>query len=141
MMLRLVGVIAMATAVTLIAIAVADFFAAMSSDDVGAEPTKFWMFFLALPFFVVGGFCLNAGFLGAGARYAAGEVAPTARSTMGYLGLGATTLSCASCGAHNKPDAKFCGDCGTALATGCASCGKSNAADAKFCADCGGKLT
>jgi len=69
-LMRLVGVIAMAAALTMIVLAVADFFSAFSSDEFGAQPTKFWLFFLALPFFLVGAFCLNAGFLGAGARYA-----------------------------------------------------------------------
>lgn len=140
-LMRLVGVIAMAAALTMIVLAVADFFSAFSSDEFGAQPTKFWLFFLALPFFFVGAFCLNAGFLGAGARYAAGEVAPTARTTMGYLGLGAEVATCPQCGADTGPDAKFCDDCGSPLSKTCPSCAADNEGDARFCAGCGVGLT
>ena len=49
-------------------------------------------------------------------------------------------MTCASCGHVNAPGQKFCGECGTALATECPSCGTSNAAGVKFCGECGTSL-
>jgi class 3 adenylate cyclase/tetratricopeptide (TPR) repeat protein len=48
--------------------------------------------------------------------------------------------ACAGCGAENRADAKFCGECGNALAAACAACGAANEADRKFCYECGAPL-
>ena len=48
---------------------------------------------------------------------------------------------CSSCGAENRADAKFCGECGASLAALCPACGKPNEAGRKFCYDCGAALT
>ena len=104
------------------------------------EPTRFWMFFVGIPLLAVGAFLLQAGFLGAGARYTSGELAPVAKDTahylsdgQGLLGVGtsrsdeAVTTSgatagsptgpyCRSCGTRNDADARFCDSCGTAMA-------------------------
>lgn len=140
MIARVVGIVCMGIALVLIGLAIADFFTPFNSDQFGAEPTKFWMFFLALPFFIVGGIGLNAGFMGAGVRYAAGEVAPTARDTLDYLQAGDDDTSCPHCGARNEPGSAFCDNCGQALTRTCSSCNHPNAADAKFCAACGTAL-
>ena len=140
MVARAIGVVCMGIALVLIALAIADMVSAFNSDDFGAQPTRFWMFFAALPFFIAGGIGLNAGFMGAGVRYAAGEVAPTARSTMGYLGVAEKAVSCPSCGGHNEAGSSFCDDCGKPLTSTCPSCKHPNAADAKFCAACGTAL-
>jgi predicted ATPase/class 3 adenylate cyclase len=47
---------------------------------------------------------------------------------------------CGACGAENEPGRKFCGECGTALATPCPRCGSPNAATVKFCGECGARL-
>jgi class 3 adenylate cyclase/tetratricopeptide (TPR) repeat protein len=47
---------------------------------------------------------------------------------------------CPSCGAENPAGKRFCGDCGSALATICSSCGGSNAPGKRFCGDCGAPL-
>lgn len=140
MIARVVGVVCMGIALLLIGLALADFFAAMNSSQFGAEPTRFWMFFLAMPFFLIGGIGLNAGFMGAGARYAAGEVAPTARDTLNYLQEDEEETSCPHCGARNEQGAAYCDNCGQALRLSCPSCHHPNAADAKFCAACGTAL-
>jgi class 3 adenylate cyclase/tetratricopeptide (TPR) repeat protein len=44
---------------------------------------------------------------------------------------------CSSCGTHNPPGQKFCGECGAALASGCPSCGRDNPPGQKFCGECG----
>jgi class 3 adenylate cyclase/tetratricopeptide (TPR) repeat protein len=49
-------------------------------------------------------------------------------------------VNCPSCGAVNRLDAKFCRECGTALAARCPTCGASNDAGQKFCDECGTPL-
>jgi class 3 adenylate cyclase len=49
-------------------------------------------------------------------------------------------MTCAACGTVNSPDAKFCSECGSALARTCPVCGTRAAHDAKFCAECGAQL-
>ena len=119
---RVLGVLLMGTALVLIGIAAADFFAAFGSDDIGAEPTQFGMLFAALPFFALGGLFLQLGFVGAAAKYVAGEAAPALKTSMDQLGVGrypsASTGSgpfCRSCGRQNNADARFCDGCGTSM--------------------------
>ncbi|HUK97787.1 MAG TPA: adenylate/guanylate cyclase domain-containing protein [Gaiellaceae bacterium] len=47
---------------------------------------------------------------------------------------------CSSCGAENRAEAKFCGECGTALAAVCSTCGTANEPGRKFCYECGSAL-
>jgi len=133
LLFRVVGVVCMGIALVLIALAIADFVHAFSSDDFDTQPTKFWYFFLALPFFVVGGAGLQAGYLGAAARYSAGETMPVVKDSASYLsdgqgilGVGRTVDDgaatsaaagpyCRTCGVRNDDTAKFCDACGTAL--------------------------
>lgn len=118
---RVVGVLAMGAAVVLIGIALVDFFATVNSDSMDA-PSRFWMFFLAVPLFFIGGVCLNAGFGGAGLRYAAGEAAPVAKDTITYLRADSPAVG------SGEPAARACPSCGVAAPSGarfCASCGAS----------------
>ena len=127
--LRVVGVVSMAVALVLIAVAISDFFA---SVDTMQGPTKFWMFFLAMPFFVIGGAGLQWGFLGAAARYGAGETMPVVKDSAAYLSDGEGVLGvgrtvddrpagtttgpfCSKCGVRNDEDAKFCDACGATI--------------------------
>jgi class 3 adenylate cyclase/tetratricopeptide (TPR) repeat protein len=48
--------------------------------------------------------------------------------------------ACLSCGAENRSGAKFCNECGGALALSCPACGAANEAGAKFCDECGAPL-
>jgi len=134
---RVVGVVSMGVALVLIGLAIADFVHAVAADDFDTQPTKFWYFFVALPFFAVGGFCLNAGFLGVATRYGAGETMPVLKDSAAYLsdgqgvlgigrtagggapagsGPGGTGPYCRSCGVRNDADASFCDGCGASLA-------------------------
>lgn len=120
---RVLGPLSMLVAVVLIGIALADFFTAFNADDFDTQPTKFWMFFLALPFFVAGGAMIQAGYLGAAARYAAGETMPVVKDSAAYLtdgegvaGIGRTGPFCRGCGVRNDGDARFCDGCGQSLA-------------------------
>ena len=49
-------------------------------------------------------------------------------------------MQCANCNAQNPDDAKFCLECGAALARKCSRCGASNPPSAKFCGECGSRL-
>ncbi len=46
-------------------------------------------------------------------------------------------MNCPTCQFQNRPDAKFCGDCGTTLRASCAECGTELRSHAKFCDECG----
>ncbi|HUG48852.1 MAG TPA: adenylate/guanylate cyclase domain-containing protein, partial [Candidatus Limnocylindria bacterium] len=46
-------------------------------------------------------------------------------------------MKCGNCGAENRPDRRFCLQCGTALAQGCSNCGSTNEPEARFCGNCG----
>lgn len=50
---------------------------------------------------------------------------------------GGAGLNCPQCRATNAADARFCAQCGAALAANCAQCGAALPAGAKFCASCG----
>src|SRR5919197_5236500 len=47
---------------------------------------------------------------------------------------------CTSCGAENRADAKFCGECGAGLAALCPACSTPNEPGRKFCYECGASL-
>jgi class 3 adenylate cyclase len=48
---------------------------------------------------------------------------------------------CPSCQAQNRDGARFCGQCGTALALRCPSCGAPHADGQRFCDECGTALS
>ena len=50
-------------------------------------------------------------------------------------------MRCSSCGFDNTEGIKFCGECGTPLASGCRHCGAENPPGFKFCGQCGQALT
>ena len=129
---RVLGPLSMLVALVLMGWAIVDFLSAFNSDDFDAQPTKFWMFMLALPFFVAGGAMIQAGFAGAAARYAAGEAMPVVKDSAAYLtdgqglaGIGrtgdrsaeslATGPYCRGCGVRNDAEARFCDGCGQSL--------------------------
>src|SRR5215469_13871124 len=47
---------------------------------------------------------------------------------------------CSKCGFENPDAMKFCGNCGTALASRCPRCSFENPAPFRFCGQCGGPL-
>jgi class 3 adenylate cyclase/tetratricopeptide (TPR) repeat protein len=49
-------------------------------------------------------------------------------------------MVCPSCAAENQPSAKFCVECGTALALVCPSCAAPHTTGQRFCAECGTAL-
>ncbi len=116
----------------------ASFFSAFGS---ASTPTHFWMAFIGLPMLGLGIAMLKGGFLGTTTRYVAGEVAPTVKDTLDYVGVGGEKTTCPKCGGTNSADAKFCAHCGAALSVNCPSCGHANEAGAAFCSACGKPLT
>jgi class 3 adenylate cyclase/tetratricopeptide (TPR) repeat protein len=49
-------------------------------------------------------------------------------------------MRCSRCQHENPAGQKFCGECGTRLASGCPACGTANPPGQKFCGECGGAL-
>ena len=49
-------------------------------------------------------------------------------------------MNCPSCGRSNRPGARFCGGCGSALAPRCPACGATADTGALFCDACGAPL-
>jgi class 3 adenylate cyclase/tetratricopeptide (TPR) repeat protein len=47
---------------------------------------------------------------------------------------------CASCGTSNRPERRFCSQCGTRLNAACPSCGAVNEPGDRFCGECGAAL-
>lgn len=130
---RVAGIVVLVAAVAFLVIGLKDFFASSDSFD---GPHRFWMVFVGIFGLAIAGWCLQAGFMGAAARYAAGETMPTVKDSAAYLtdgegvlGIGrtlddgATPASaaptgpfCSKCGTRNDGDASFCDRCGAALA-------------------------
>ena len=50
-------------------------------------------------------------------------------------------MECSRCQTSNRPDAKFCNQCGTSLASACPDCGTELPPDAQFCNACGRPVT
>ncbi len=122
--LRVGGAVALVVGLALVVAGGLDFFGSMNGPQM---PTKFWMFMVGLPVLAVGGFLLQAGFAGVGARYAAGEYAPVVKDAASYLtagrgvvGAGRTAPEsgpyCRSCGTRNDAEARFCDGCGAPMA-------------------------
>jgi membrane protease subunit (stomatin/prohibitin family) len=88
----------------------------------------------------------NAALLGLGVGLGNMIAGTSAGSPAAPAGVGTTaaTQTCPQCGSSNAAGAKFCSNCGVALAasgpTPCPRCGAEAAPGAKFCASCGGTL-
>src|SRR5262245_72445 len=52
----------------------------------------------------------------------------------------ASRMDCTSCGRANRPGARFCAGCGTALVPRCPACGAEAPPNARFCEACGAAL-
>ncbi len=135
LLLRLLGPAIATVGLIFLIIGLGSFF---SSFGTFAPPRYFWCAFVGLPLLFVGGALTTAAFLGAVARYAAGEGAPVQKDTFNYLargtqegvrtiatavGEGLSTgtkapgpLTCPRCRQPSDADARFCKHCGAALA-------------------------
>jgi hypothetical protein len=87
------------------------FFRAFGSTS-ASPPEHFWLLFIGIPLLGIGLMMLIAGFLGATTRYVAGEVAPTAKDALGYVGVGPRQAICPFCGQPNPAGSGICVRCG-----------------------------
>jgi len=162
-LLRLVGGVLTVVGGIFALVGFASFFSAFGGTG---APDKFWCVFVGLPMLGFGMMLLKMGFLGTAARYVAGEVAPVATDTLNYVAdethdsvrkvAGAVAsgmrdaqrstatpqVACRQCGHDNDHDARFCDQCGGAMAGPytCPQCRKVNDTDARFCDGCGTAL-
>jgi hypothetical protein len=132
--LRTLGPILVLIGLLLLIIGTADVFSASMSY----EPRYFWLNFVGMPVLFVGIVMCMMGYLGAVARYTAGEAAPVQKDAFNYLATGTTegvrtmagavgeglaggmsaaarTVPCPRCQCHNDLDARFCKNCATPL--------------------------
>ncbi len=158
--LRIVGPLVAVVGLLLIAIGFGSFFMSLGKFE---PPRFFWCAFLGMPLLFLGIAMSQFGFLGAVARYQAGELAPVGKDTINYLAEGTKDgvqtiaaavgaglaqnatgpdkmVPCPECGHAGDVQAKFCDACGASLAKVCPSCGHVNDRDANFCANCGNGL-
>ncbi|MCA8964692.1 MAG: zinc ribbon domain-containing protein [Planctomycetes bacterium] len=153
--LRILGILLTAVGGVFTAIGVVSFIGSMAT--MSGPPQYFWCAFVGLPLLGVGTALLKFAYLGAIARYTAGETAPVATDTFNYVAdevrpgvhaLGSSLAAglagargaerCPGCGNEHDAGAKFCDQCGASLqGATCADCGHENDADARFCAGCG----
>lgn len=132
---RIAGPLVLLVALGFLVVGGIDFFGSMSSFE---PPERFWMVFVGIPLLAVGGWLCQAGYAGAAARYASGELSPVAKSSAAYLtdgegllGVGRTVDDrgaagttdvaeggpfCRSCGVRNDSDARYCDGCGQSVA-------------------------
>lgn len=126
--LRIAGPIIAGIGLIFIIVGTATFFA--------GDTRLFWCNFVGVPLLFVGAAMSGLGFMGAMQRYAAGESAPVAKDTLNYVADGtqegvktvaravgeglreaaAPGVRCPKCNQLNPTSAKFCNNCGSALA-------------------------
>jgi hypothetical protein len=129
---RVLGVVLTAVGVVVFVWGISKVFADTGFE--GPEPSHVVAFIGGLPLIGFGLMALNIGFLGATARYGAGEAMPVLRDSAAYLSDGQGVLGvgrtvddpaapaaasgpyCRSCGVRNDADARFCDGCGAGLA-------------------------
>jgi hypothetical protein len=161
-LLRFLGLLVLGVGVLFSAVGLISFFAAFGTFQ---PPRYFWAVFVGFPLIAIGAAMTRLGYLGRFYRYVFGEVTPVARDTFNTmaegtqsgvetvaqaLGRGLTsgmggnilpepgTIRCRRCAAANPPHARFCNQCGTALASGiCTACGAAMIPGARFCNHCG----
>lgn len=144
--LRAVGLVLLVGGLAALGYGFVSFASGIFSDDMGLDPAmsgpgdmgRSFALFAGGGFAAVVGFGLtSAGFMGATARYGAGETMPVVKDSAAYLtdgegllGVGrtvddaapgqahdaATGPYCSRCGVRNDHDARFCDSCGNAVA-------------------------
>jgi ribosomal protein L40E len=160
--LRLFGPTVVVAGIVMTAVGLVSFFSAFGTFQ---PPRYFWAAMVGLPLIGVGLAMSQIGYVRDFARYFLKEGAPVVRETYNTMadatnqavetmaqavgrGLssgmgsgvpsGSGTIPCHRCDAPNPPAAKFCNQCGAALAhTACPECGARLAPTARFCNQCG----
>ncbi len=156
--LRVIGPLMILVGGILTVVGIGSFF---SSFATFSTPRNFWCAFLGVPMVGIGIAISRFAFMGAVARYTAGEIAPVATDTINYVaqetgdsvrtvaqavgeGLRGSAeptvvIRCHKCNDQNRSDARFCNNCGAPLAKtkACIQCGELNDPDAEYCDSCG----
>ena len=83
--LRVLGPIVLLVGLFLTIAGVGSFFSSFGSFE---RPDNFHLAFIGMPLIAVGGVLCKFGYMGAVARYAAGELAPVGKDTFNYLASG-----------------------------------------------------
>lgn len=156
--LRIVGPSLVLIGGILTLIGLVSFFSAFGTMG---PPRYFWCAMVGMPVGMIGLMMTLFAYMGAIARYQAGEVAPVGKDTFNYMadgtqqgvstlasavargfreGAGPEAQACGQCSTPNDPGAKFCDSCGTPLQRVCTQCGTVNDPAARFCDDCGQAL-
>jgi hypothetical protein len=156
--LRRVGFLLLSVGGVLLVIGLIDFFSALNGH---MEPERFWMMMVALPVLGLGGVLLSVGYQRQIMQYQMRAAVPavieafddvasgtkdSVRLLAGAIGEGlrgdasSSTQACPLCSHVNSANAKFCDDCGMALAHTCPTCNVANDVDSKFCSSCGAKF-
>ena len=157
--LRTIGPCILAVGGILTLIGLGSFFSSFGTFN---PPRYFWCAFLGMPLMALGAGLTKFGYMGAVARYVAGEAAPVGKDTFNYIAEGTqdgvrtvagairegftgvsagTEIQCSACSQTNDANAKFCSGCGAAVAVMCGSCDTVNDTSARFCDNCGASLT
>lgn len=158
--LRILGPAVLGVGLIFVAVGMISFFSSIGSFQ---PPQYFWCCFVGLPITVVGIGMTKFAFMGTVARFAAAELAPVGKDTINYMATGTReavrtvtsaikeglseptsneSTPCPGCDTMNDGHAKFCDECGNALAAtkSCTGCSSENDADARFCDNCGTAL-
>ena len=154
--LRKIGFICLGIGGLFTIIALIDFFSAFNGYG---SPSLFFLFFLSFPLIFVGLVCLKFGYMGAVSSYVASQTAPVVKDVTNYMldgtreevgktfkhvvnSIKGTTEEkiCPKCNTSQDANAKFCDNCGTALAKVCNKCNEENDSDAMYCKNCGNRL-
>jgi len=145
-LLRVAGPVVLGLGVLFMLIGFVSFVSAFNSMG---HPSYFWCMFVGT----------KIGYLGAVARYMAGESAPVAKDTFNYMadgtkegvrdiasaikdGITGGFVSCPHCQESNDSDAKFCNECGETISSvkACSNCRTENDLTARFCDKCGNEF-
>jgi hypothetical protein len=137
--LRVLGPLILGGGVVCIIGGMVSFFSAFNGNG---EPRHFWLFFAGMPLVFVGLVLSQFGYMGAVARYVAGEGAPVAADTVNYMadetkGAVETVAKSVAKGITEGTEAGR----GAAAANFCPHCGAGVKTEFKFCPKCGKELS
>src|ERR1043166_3743134 len=80
--LRIAGPTSLLIGIVCLIVAVVNFFVSTGHNN---PPGLFWLFFIGMPLVFIGGVLCQFAFMGAVARFIAGETAPVAADTVNYV--------------------------------------------------------
>lgn len=133
--LRRIGPPLAGAGLLLMVIGIGSFFASFGTFQ---PPRFFWCAFVGMPLLAVGIWLSQFGYLGAIARYSAGEMSPVVKDTFNYMAEGTQEGVKTAAAAVAEGIATGLSHC--EVAAQCPKCGQANDGDARFCKHCGAAL-